>query len=142
MAPTANPRTDPPTDAAAADPPATAASVAAAEPSGWAKLVENPLQTFLAAAVVVLLAFGFTVTNDRITETNDRITETNDRTNDRITRLEARIDRLEEKMEARFAAQDEKIDEINLKLTALIAALGMTDQVDAAVTGAVKADST
>ncbi len=131
MAPTANPRTDPPTDAAAADPPATAASVAAAEPSGWAKLVENPLQTFLAAAVVVLLAFGFTVTNDRITETNDR-----------ITRLEARIDRLEEKMEARFAAQDEKIDEINLKLTALIAALGMTDQVDAAVTGVVKADST
>ena len=45
-------------------------------------------------------------------------------------------------MEARFAAQDEKIDEINLKLTALIAALGMTDQVDAAITGVVKADST
>ena len=138
MAPTANPRTDPPTEAAgtgAAEPPATAASVAAAGTSGWAKLVENPLQTFLAAAVVALLAFGFTITNDRITETNDR-------TNDRITRLEARIDRLEEKMEARFAAQDEKIDEINLKLTALIAALGMTDQVDAAVTGTVKADST
>ena len=134
MAPTANPRTDPPTEAAgtgAAEPPATAVSVAAAGTSGWAKLVENPLQTFLAAAVVVLLAFGFTVTNDRITDANDR-----------ITRVEARIDRLEEKMEARFAAQDEKIDEINLKLTALIAALGMTDQVDAAITGAVKADST
>ena len=38
-------------------------------------------------------------------------------------------------VDAGFAAQDAKIDEINLKLTALIAALNKTEEVDAALSG-------
>ena len=98
--------------------------------------------------------------NDRIDETNDRI----DETNLRITRLEERIDarfasqdekidRLEDKMEQRFGELggelggkidelddkidelDDKFDDIGLKLTALIASLDKTDDVDGALEG-------
>ena len=47
--------------------------------------------------------------------------------NDRITRLEAKIE-----------AQDDKIHQIDLKLTALIAALNKTDEVEAALSGTIK----
>ena len=88
-----------------------------------------------------------------------------------FSELDAKIDGLEERMDARFAAQgakidarfaaqdakidarfavqdekfavlDEKIDEISLKLTALIAGLGMTGAVEAAVDRPVLAPST
>ena len=64
-------------------------------------------------------------------------------------RIDAKIDGLEERIDARFAVQDEKfavldekIDEISLKLTALIAGLGMTGAVEAAVDRPIVAPST
>ena len=70
----------------------------------------NPLQTVLATVAVALLVF--VLTDNR-----------------------SRVDRLEDTMNDRFAEQDAKIDEINLKLTALIATLNKTREVDAAIEG-------
>ncbi len=80
------------------------------------KRLDNPLQAVL-GAVILLLGFALTQTNDRITQTNDRIT------------------RLENKIDERFSAQDERLDEINLKLTALIAALNAAAEVEATLDG-------
>ena len=74
---------------------------------------DNPLQALFGTAIIALLIFNFTITNARIDDTNDR-----------ITRLDARFDKLEE-----------DVAEINLKLTALIAALNQTAQVEAALEG-------
>ena len=73
-----------------------------------------------------MLLFGlmFTLTNDRISETNDR-----------ISRLEDKVDAGFVRIDERFAAQDARFDEINLKLTALIAALNATAEVEAALEG-------
>ena len=90
----------------------------------WEQFTDNPLQALFGTAIVALLIFNFTTLNARIDDTNDR-----------ITRLEDRVTRLEEKMDARFAALEEDVAEINLKLTALIAALNRTDEVDAALEG-------
>ena len=90
----------------------------------WEQFADNPLQALFATAIVALLVLNFTVTNARIDDTNARIDDTN-----------ARITRLEDKMDARFAALEEDVAEINLKLTALIAALNRTDEVDAALEG-------
>ena len=83
--------------------------------------------------IVLLLAYALYTTNDRFGEVNDRFGEVNDR----FIALEASID-------ARFAAQDAKIealdakfDEMSLKLTALIAALDKTDEVDAVLAGEI-----
>ena len=53
--------------------------------------------------------------------------------NDRFDRLEARMDRLEAKVDAGFAEQGARIDELERKLTALIAHLNATAAVDAAL---------
>ena len=92
----------------------------------WRQFGENPLQALFGAAIVALLVFSFTTTNDRIDDTNKRI----DDTNDRITRLESRMD-------ARFTVLEEGVAEINLKLTALIASLNRTDEVSAALEGRI-----
>ena len=60
----------------------------------------------------------------------------------KIDALEQRIDVKFAVQDEKFAALDEKIDEIGLKLTALIAGLGMTGAVDAAVDTPVLAPST
>ena len=67
----------------------------------------------------------------------------------RFAAQDVKIDALEQRIDAKFAVQDEKfaaldekIDEIGLKLTALIAGLGMTGAVDAAVDTPVPAPST
>ena len=86
------------------------ASDAEARPARRAVLGDNPMQTVLAAAVVGLLVFS-------------------------LTSNRSRIDRLEDTVVAGFAAQDAKIDDIDLKLTALIAALNKVEEVDAAVGG-------
>ena len=99
---------------------------------------ENPLQALFGAAVVALLVFTLTATHSRIDGTHSRI----DETNDRITRLEERITRLEEKVDRRFGALDvrfraleEDVAEVNRKLTALIAALNVSNEVGAALEG-------
>lgn len=78
---------------------------------------ENPLLTLVGTALIAVLILNHNSTNDRIT-------------------------RLENRMDARFAALEEdvadlgeEVDEINLKLTALIAALNTTGEVDAAIEG-------
>ena len=86
-------------------PPATATT----KPDSRIRL-DNPLQAVLGAVIVLLLGFALTQTNDRIT-------------------------RLENKIDERFSAQDERLDDINLKLTALIAALNATAEVEAALDG-------
>lgn len=90
----------------------------------WEQFADSPLQALFGTAIVALLIFNFTTLNARIDDTNARI----DDTNDRITRLEETID-------ARFAALEEDVAEINLKLTALIAALNRTGEVEAALEG-------
>ncbi len=89
-------------------------------------MAENPLLTLFGAVIVVLLGFNLTTTNMRIDDVNDR-----------IDRLEDRIDRLEDKMDARFEALEHSVAEIDRKLTALIAALNKTAEVDGAMSGDV-----
>ncbi len=109
------------------------------------QLVENPLQSLFGAAIIALLTFTLTSTHARFGDINQRIDDQNaaftsrlddvstrfddmnariDETNERITRIELRMERLEA-----------SVAEINLKLTALIAALNMSAQVDAAQEG-------
>ena len=129
--------------------PTPAAAAATARPRIRDQIAENPLASLLGAVIIVMLGFTLTTSYDRFVRLDDRIT----RLDDRITRLEDKIDaRFEqvdarfEQVDARFAAQDQRIDarfdslesdvaEINLKLTALIAALNATGAVDAALEG-------
>ena len=116
---TADPQS--PADAPTHAPARTAAGIGR---RAWEQFADNPLQALFGTAIVALLIFNFTTLNARIDDTNDR-----------ITRLEDRVTRLEEKMDTRFAALEEDVAEINLKLTALIAALNRTDEVGAALEG-------
>lgn len=95
-------------------PPRTAAGIGR---RAWEQFADNPLQAVFGTAIVALLIFNYTTLNFRINDTNDRIT------------------RLEDKVDAEFAALEENVAEINLKLTALIAALNRTEEVDAAIEG-------
>ena len=90
------------------------------------QLGDNPLQALFGAAIVALLIFTLTGINDRST-----------RVEDRIARLENRIDARFAQVDARFAALGEDVAEINLKLTAIIAALNMTEDVSAALEGRI-----
>ena len=125
MPPTADPQ-DP--AAAGVDVPAQGASAprtaAGIGRRAWEQFADNPLYAVFGTAIVALLIFNYTTLNFRINDTNARIDETN-----------ARITRLEETMDARFAALEEDVAEINLKLTALIAALNRTEEVEAALEG-------
>ena len=111
------PRSAEPGQAAAAEGQTVARAGAAVGRRALQQLGEYPLQALFGAALVALLIFNLNSTNDRIT-------------------------RLEERMDARFAALEEDIAEleehvaeINLKLTAIIAALNMTEEVTAALEG-------
>ena len=97
-----------------------------ARPGLWAQIVENPLQTLFGATIIVLLGFTLTTTNMRIDDVNDR-----------IDRLEDRMDARFAQMDARFAALEHGVAEIDRKLTALIAALNKTAEVDGAMAGDV-----
>ncbi len=133
--------------AGAVDAPARSAARAAAGIGrrAWEQFAENPLQAIFGTAVVALLVFNFTTFNARIDDTNARIGDTNARIDRvearmdaRFTALEARIDRVEtriDRVEARIARVEEGVSEINLKLTALIAALNRTEEVEAALEG-------
>ncbi len=126
--------------AGAVDAPARSAARAAAGIGrrAWEQFAENPLQAIFGTAVVTLLVFNFTTFNARIDDTNARIDRVEARIDARFTALEARIDRVEARMdrvEARIARVEEGVSEINLKLTALIAALNRTEEVEAALDG-------
>ncbi len=89
------------------------------EPDSASRRLEHPMQAILGAVVVLLLGFALTQTNDR------------------VSRLEDRAGTGFAKVDERFARQDAKLDEINLKLTALSAALNATAEVDAALEGSL-----
>ena len=81
------------------------------------QLGENPLLAVFGTAIIALLVLNLNSTNDRIT-------------------------RLEERMDARFTALEEDVAELkegmaelDRKLTAIIAALNMTDEINAALEG-------
>ena len=105
--------------------------------------IENPLQAILGAGLVALLLFAFTQTNDRITRLEDRVdagfaaqdTKIEQRFAAQDTKIEQRFAAQDTKIEQRFTQQGERLDEINLKLTALIAALNATTTVEAALDG-------
>ena len=117
------------------DPPEAAAPAADADTETGAGgriravLGDHPLLTVMATGIVTLLA---TLAVALLVLSFNRI-------HNRIDRLEdtmyTEFAALEDTMITRFAEQDETIDEINLKLTALIAALNKTGDVDAAVEG-------
>lgn len=73
---------------------------------------------------MALLAAAVASPNIRINDTNER-----------IDRLEARVDRLEARMEARFDQLEAAVADIDRKLTALIAHLNATSEVDDALSG-------
>ena len=100
------------------------ARTSAGRPRLREQIAENPLLTLFGTimvlfgtVVVALLIFSFGTINARIDDTNNSIN--------------ARIDRLED----RFASLEQRVIEIDLKLTALIAALKATETVDAALEG-------
>ena len=107
---------------------AAAGAIPQTKPNLAGKLPGNPLPAILGAALVLLLGFALTQTNDRITRLEDKVDTGFAKIGERFTAQDAKLD-------ARFAEQDAKFDEINLKLTALIAALNATEQVEAALDG-------
>ena len=102
-------------------------------PGLLSQMTENPLLSLFGAVIAVLLGFVLTTSNLRISETNDRITSLESRIDKRIDRLEDRIDRLE----VRIRSVEGSLASIDRKLTALIAALGKTEEVEGALSGDV-----
>ncbi len=103
--------------APSAEAPAAAAPAPAAAGTGrsrWAILGDHPVLTVIATGIVTLFA---TLSVAMLVFV--------------LNSIDNRIDRLEDTMYAGFA----EVDEINLKLTALIAALNKTEEVDAALEG-------
>ena len=111
------------------------------------QMIENPLLSLFGAVIAVLLGFVLTTSNIRISETNVRITETNDRITSLGSRIDTRIDRLEDRiwalesrigaLESRIGALEGSVAGIDRKLTALIAALDKTEEVEGALSGDV-----
>ena len=140
---------------------AMATAVASDSESMWHTMLENPFQSLLAGLVVALLVYAFTSFNINIRRLDNRINRLEDsitadfttqenRFNQRFAALEntfnQRFAAQENTFNQRFAAQDErlkkveqqletqdnKLDAINLSLTALVAHLGATAQVNIA----------
>lgn len=97
--------------------PDSALAAAGARARRWATLGDMLLPTLLATAVVALLIFSLAGNRSRI----DRLEDT---VNTRFAATDAKIDGL-----------DSKVDRIDLKLTALIAALNKDGEVEAALEG-------
>ena len=114
------------------DPPAPSQAVRRdARPGIRNQMTENPLLSLFGAVIVVLLGFVLTTSNIRIGETHDRITGLENRIDDRMDRLENRMDRLEN----RIGSLERDVADIDRKLTALIAALNKTEEVEGALSG-------
>ena len=135
MAYTPDPRPDP---AAAAE-----AQTAAAGGRRWAILGDNPLLTVIATGIVTLLATGsvalliFSLNNlhNRIDRLEDTMNARFAAQDEKIDELDAKIDELDLRLTTKIDELDAKIDALDLKLTALIAALNKTVEVDAAIEG-------
>ena len=127
-------------------------------PGLLSQMTENPLLSLFGTVIAVLLGFVLTTSNIRISETNDRITSLEskidkridrleDRMDGRMDRLDGRMDRLEDRMDrldgrmdrldGRIGSLEGSLASIDRKLTALIAALNKTDEVEGALSGDV-----
>ena len=98
------------------------------------QIIENPLLSLFGAIIVVLLGSLLTTSNVRISETNERLTSLETRLDTRIDRLEGRLDSLDGRvgrLDSRVGSLEGTVSGIDRKLTALIAALGKTDEVEA-----------
>lgn len=135
---------DPQPDPALAPDASTPASAADAvgRPRIRDQIAENPLLSlfgavivavlgFLGAVTVALLAYTLTTTQSQFAGIQGQFA----RVQDQFAEVHDRIDRLEDKIDEGFATQGAMIEQINLKLTALIAALNMTTEIDAALEG-------
>ena len=111
-------------EAPAEQAPARADAATVGRPSLRAQAAENPLLSFFGLVIVALLAAAVASPHIRIDDTNER-----------IDRLEARFIEFERKVDARFDQLEAAVEEINLKLTALIAHLNATSEVDDALAG-------
>ena len=104
--------------------PAQARAATAVRPNLRAQVAENPLLSFFGLVIVALLAAAVASPNIRINDTNRR-----------IDRLDDKIDARFVEMDARFDSLEAAVGDINLKLTALIAHLNATSEVDNALAG-------
>ena len=129
----------------------TAAAVAAtARPRIRDQIAENPLASLLGGLIVVLLGFNLTFTHDRINRLEDTVDARFAQVDARFAQVDARFAQVDARfaqvdarfaqVDARFASLESGVAEINLKLTALIAALNATDAVDAALEGRLTGD--
>ena len=110
-------------------------AAAATRPTLRDQVAQNPLASFLGAVVVALLVSMLTTTNIRINRLEDRVEAGFAAVDDKFERLEARLDDKFERVDTKFERVDARLDEIDLKLTALIAKLDATEDVEAAVEG-------
>ena len=154
------PQPNPPEQAAAAEPAPAQVSLADPAPAGaaapprstgragWTTVSNSFIPALLSAALVAVMIFAFTTLDNRITSLENRLTAFENRVDARFAaqdaKIEARFAAQDAKIDARFDAQDAKIealdakiDEINIKITALIAALNKTEEVDAALAGEI-----
>lgn len=107
-------------------------------PSLRDQVAENPLLSFFGLMIIALLAAAIATPNIRINDTNARIDETNRRIDRLEDTVDARFDEVDERfdeMEARFDVLEAAVAEIDRKLTALIAHLNATSEVDNALAG-------
>ena len=127
----------------------TSAADAAERPRVRDQIAENPLLSLfgavivavlgsLGAVTVALLAYTLTTTQSQFAGIQSQFASIQSqfaRVQDQFAEVHDRIDRLEDKIDEGFATQGAMIEQINLKLTALIAALNMTTEIDAALEG-------
>ena len=105
----------------------------------WAALGDMLLPTLLATAVVGLLIYSLADERSRIDRLEDTLNTRFAATDAKIdgvgTGLSAKIDEVDTGLSARIDGLDDKLHRIDLKLTALIAALNKTGEVEAALEG-------
>ena len=77
----------------------------------------------------------FNQIDDRFNRIEDQIIRNNSAIDDRLNRFEARVEDRFVRIESRIGSLEGAVAEIDRKLTALIAALGQTDEVEGALSG-------
>ena len=115
---------------------------ATATPTIRSQVAENPLMSFFGLLIVALLAAAIAAPNIRINDTNRRIDRLEDRmeagfaaVDARFSEIDARFDEVDARFDELEKAVDARFDAIELKLAVLIAGLGFTDDVNAAIEG-------
>ena len=105
--------------------------------AGWTTVSNSFIPALLSAALVAVMIFAFTTLDNRITSLENRLTAFENRVDARFAAQDAKIEARFDAQNAKIEALDTKIDEINIKITALIAALNKTEEVDAALAGEI-----